>query len=463
MNKIKNIAAIALMVCALGITSCGDDFLKEEQITRRDLSYFDTPEGVRDMADGLPTILRIKHSYEYSYAHTNYGTDEFALGSDPSNDMWNNYSAGLQSVVSGSSGNRVQPIIAWDMCYVAINNQNTVISKAPASLEGQADLNAVLGSAYFFRGWTYLFLVEQWGGVPLKLSPSIELEREFTRATLEASIQQVIDDLQKAYDLLGNDNIRTGAASKDAAAHFLAKALLHRQSEICSEFGGKTKDADLSKALQLCDEVIAHRPLAADFAELWDFSAIDGDNEKLPEMILAAQYTIPTANAAAGSYGNQMNMYYISIYQNWAGMNRDRAGGREYARLRTTDYAMDVYDRRNDSRFWKSFRTKQRLNIATDGKKPSWGTHLTFEVGQLGVLWIINDEADAERFQVSTSAVPGSTTGKQPQQVWQKNALNIYDTINCPNNQHDYPQRAAALPRGHRQQHVHKGLPHQRP
>jgi hypothetical protein len=181
----------------------------------------------------------------------------------------------------------------------------------------------------------------------------------------------------------------------------------------------------------LCDEVIAHRPLAADFAELWDFSAIDGDNEKLPEMILAAQYTVPTAGGGAnGSYGNQMNMYYISLYQNWAGMNRDRAGGREYARLRTTDYAMDVYDRRNDSRFWKSFRTKQRLNIAT--KKAGWLTEAhTFEVGQLGVLWIINDKAEADRFQVSNTAVAGSTTGKQPVQVLQKNG-STYDTIKCP-------------------------------
>lgn len=43
-----------------------------------------------------------------------------------------------------------------------------------------------------------------------------------------------------------------------------------------------------------------------------------------------------------GRYGNQMHLYYLSIYQTLAGMVRDIPGGREFQRLRSTDYAMDV-------------------------------------------------------------------------------------------------------------------------
>jgi hypothetical protein len=166
MNNMKNIMIVAL--CTLCIVSCGDDFLEEKLTTRLSTQYFDTPEGLKEVAIGLPQVLRLKYSHEFSYAHTQYGTDEFALGSDASNAPWNNYSAGLQSNASGGTTNLVQPITAWDICYVAINTQNTVIDKTPTVLAGDPEQNSILGSAYFFRGWTYFFLVQQWGRVPLK-------------------------------------------------------------------------------------------------------------------------------------------------------------------------------------------------------------------------------------------------------------------------------------------------------
>ena len=39
-----------------------------------------------------------------------------------------------------------------------------------------------MGEAYFLRGFNYLKLVSQYGGVPLKLTPSETPEREFSRA-----------------------------------------------------------------------------------------------------------------------------------------------------------------------------------------------------------------------------------------------------------------------------------------
>ena len=43
-------------------------------------------------------------------------------------------------------------------------------------------------------------------------------------------------------------------------------------------------------------------------------------------------------------------------------MARDIAGGREYNRLRTTYYSYNVYNHLNDSRLWKTLRTKQNGN-----------------------------------------------------------------------------------------------------
>jgi hypothetical protein len=436
MNKLKNILIVA--VTAFGMASCSESFRKEELTTSLSTDYFDTPEGLKDMAVGLPQALRLQGTYEFSYAHNNYGTDEFAVGSDAANEPWNNYDARLQSVVSSSS-NTVQPGVTWDNCYTSINTQNTVIAKAPVVLAGDPELSEVLGSAHFMRGWSYFYLVQQWGDVPLLTEPVEGLMREFTRAPRQDVVQQIIDDFQRAYNLLGNPDARVqGKIYKDAAAHFLDKTLLYRQSEICSSFNASTKEADLSRALLLCDEVIKNRPLAENFADLQDFTAPNGPSEQLPENILSAQYTVSTAGAN-GRYNKQMCLHYISVYQNWTGMERDIAGGREYGRLRTTNYVMDVYDRVNDSRFWKSYRTMQRLNYPSD-KNGADFQNVMLQIGQVGVMFIINNEDDADRFEAQTGngsdllsiIYPGSTAGRQPPIVTMNDGTGKWDTVRCP-------------------------------
>ncbi|MDR1456325.1 MAG: RagB/SusD family nutrient uptake outer membrane protein [Tannerella sp.] len=438
MKTFKNILiTVAAVAGAFGATSCGDSFLEEKLTTQMSTQYLETPEGMRDLALGMPQILRLTHSHEFSYTMTNYGTDEFQVGSDPSNTPWNNYSAVLRSSMTGP--NLVSPEVAWDICYVAINTVNTVLDKAPNVLTDEAEINTMQGEAYFFRAWAYFFLVQQWGGVPLKLLPSESLEREFTRASRQEVLQQVIDDFREGYSRLDNPANRTqGKVYKDAAAHFLAKALLYRQSEICDEFNAATKDDDLAQALQLCNEVISHRTLAPNFADIWDFTGADGPNESLDEILLAAQHTASTSGAN-GRYLNNLCLMFVSIYQNWTGMERDIAGGREYARLKNTNYAYDVYDRVNDSRFWKSFRTKQRLNYPADRNGDD--RELELSMGQLGVMFIINDEDDADRFQVTPKInaegnpdtyLPGPTPGEQPPRVLMKNSAGQYETVKCP-------------------------------
>jgi hypothetical protein len=428
MNKLKNmlIRAFALVVM-FGMSAC-ESFLEEDKFWKMTTQYFDTPEGLRELATGLPNVFRTNFSSEFGYAiGGNYGTDEFQVGSDGANRPWNDYNAVLQASMWGT--NLALPQTSWNNAYVAINNCNTVIAKAPTVLAGEADLNTVLGEACFTRGWVYFYLVQLWGGVPLKLEPSESLEREFTRASTQETIQRVIDDFTEAYAKLSNPAERVpGKIYRDAAAHYLAKALLWRQSEICSDFGASTKADDLAKALQLCDEVIANRQLAPDFADLWSYTGFDGPNETLDEVLLSAQYT-DWSTKTHGSYGNRMHMYCLSVYGNWAGMTRNTAGGREFHRMKTTNYSYDVFDRVNDSRFWKSFRTKMLINLPAKAKPAGWikDGDVALAMGQLGVMHIINNPDDAERFSV----IPGITDGQssdyvpthavQPRQILMKN------------------------------------------
>ncbi|MCC8018192.1 MAG: RagB/SusD family nutrient uptake outer membrane protein [Rikenellaceae bacterium] len=429
MNNYKNIIAGFLVtgIFALSFSSCTNDFLEENRSTHYTTQYLDTPEGLREMALGLPTAFKLHSAHEYSFPMTNYGVDEFTTGSDPANQPWNDYDDRLQSTVVSSS-NPCHPRYLWDMAYIFVSTANIILEKAPVVLEGESDMNQILAEAHFVRGWLYFWMVQQWGDIPLITEPVKGLEREYVRAPKKEVVEQIVEDLKFAYDNLTNpSSITPGKIYKDAAAHYLAKVLLYKHCEINGDMFAGSKDTDLAEALRLCDEVIARRQLAPDFMDLWDYWGPDGANEFLDEVILAAQYTVENAGAN-GRYSNMLCLQFVSVYQNWTGMIRNLEGGREYARLRTTNYAMDVYDRVNDSRFWKSFRTTMTVN--DPDHKNSFTEDL--ELGQTGIMWIINNPDDANRFRLPRDTevtVPGSTAALSPAVMLMNDGTGNYDNI----------------------------------
>ena len=210
------------------MTSCSD-FLDEELTTQQNTDFFDTQEGIDRLEVSLYYNLRFHFAKEWACATTNYGTDEFRVGGDGSNASWNNYDGNFQSSIVSNSTNMYE---VWDGMYIGINNANLLLSKVTPDSYKADNKNTYMGEAYFLRGFNYLKLVSQYGGVPLKLTPSETPEREFSRATAEETLQQVISDLKDAYKYLPETAPMTGKMTKDAAAHFLAKAYLLRASEI---------------------------------------------------------------------------------------------------------------------------------------------------------------------------------------------------------------------------------------
>jgi hypothetical protein len=155
---------------------------------------------------------------------------------------------------------------------------------------------------------------------------------------------------------------------------------LCRASEINDAWNSATKAADLGTVVTLCSAVIANHPLAPNYGDLWKYTAPESANEKLGEIILAAQFT---ADASATGV-NQQHLYFGSRYDDLPQMQRDVSGGRPFSRLATTYYMYRVYDLVNDSRFWKSFRTKNLTNKAS----------APFVNGDVGVMYVINQPGD---------------------------------------------------------------------
>src|SRR5699024_7340621 len=214
---------------------------------------------------------------EWIYCATNYGTDEFHLGGDPSNSMWNSYDNRLKSIVNEVNGNTAASHEQWDNLYTGISDANMIIQNAKASESTNADIKkTALGSGYFFRAYNYLRLVSQYGAVPLKLEPSTSVEFEFTRDSVEKVYKQIISDFRNAYNLLPSSVSNPGRLDKDAAAHYLAKAYLFRASEINDSWNSATKTNDLDSVIILSDEVIANHPLASNYKDLWAYTEPDG-------------------------------------------------------------------------------------------------------------------------------------------------------------------------------------------
>ena len=389
---IKLIYGAAAVTTLLAVpTSCKKSFLDENQITALNTEDFKTSFGLDGLSVGLYQSLRFHFNYEWAYSTTQYGTDEFAVGGDRTMQMWNSYDANLNSFIGDAAS-------VWDNMYGNINSANIMIENVPLYYDG-ANKNTRLGEGYFMRAFDYFKLVRQFGGVPLKLKTSVGIEEEFSRNSAQEVYAQIIADFTEAYNLLPATPAERGRMTKWSAAHFLAKAYLFRASEINSDWNASTREADLKKAIEYADLVIntSGRTLATNFSDLWNFTTVDGPNETNPEIILAAEFSNNTATQ--GRYGNQVHLYYPSVYQNLPGMVRDLAGGREFQRLRSTDYAMDVYDRVNDSRFWKSFKTRYISNNASS--IPKWPTghpqagQNKFSVGQEAILYIVNNAGDS--------------------------------------------------------------------
>ena len=370
-------------------TSCSEDFLKEELTTQRNTDYFNTNEGIEALEVGLYDYLRFYVCSETGYSTMNYGTDEYSVGADASNGMWNDYSAKLAPSVAIVNSNTASASSLWDYMYMGINNANTIIDRVVTNKVYTGNNgDRLAGMAYFMRGFHYYNLVTQYGGVPIKLEPSASVEFEFERSTTAETFAQVEADLLEAYKLLPENASRQGEITKSAAAHFLAKAYLWRASELNDSWNSSTKDQDLSNVITYANYVIQRHPLADNFKDLWDYTGPNSKNESNPEVVLASQFT---DDSSTWNVGGAMFFYCTSQYQNLPGMKRDVTGGREYNRLRTTYYSVYQYDLLNDSRFWKTFRTKMNMcnNIS--------GTD--FVPGQdRGLMYILNQEGD-DRFK----------------------------------------------------------------
>lgn len=394
-TTIKNIALATLGAAMLVATSC-KKFIKEELVTTLNEEYYKTDAGLEDLVKSAYAPLQWKFTGEQSYAMFNFGVDEFRAGDQFNNIQFNYYNANLNSsdlLVNDMWINNYAGIRRCNQGIDLIPQYNNAASKTLAT-QAQKDLRVAELKA--LRAYYYFQLVQQLGGVPLVTSVPADPQFEFPRASAAQVYNQIISDLRAAGPALPwrYTSADRGRATKAMAWHFLAKAYLTRGSAVTDVRGQQSTDMD--SAVYYANDLITNsgHALEADYGNLFNAAYPDGRiaplgengapptgskaridaNNASNEIIFAAQFS---PNLALAGLNNTTHLYYPTQYDaGMPGMIRDFFNGRPFRRLRPTDYTMDIFDKTNDSRFFKTFQTVYYRNVAVTASEtfPKWTT-----------------------------------------------------------------------------------------
>lgn len=340
----ENILKLILFFVSLTLMNC-EGFLSENNAPKLNYDYYSTPEGIESIVNAGYSFLRWGCAGENMTILNEMGTDLFTEGSDGGNKAaFNQYSNQLNPDHSIFKS-------IWENHYMGISNSNIAIQQIDDSGLSEGSKRVKIAEAKFIRAYLYFDLVQQFGRIPLVEQGSTKVNTSFERASISDVYSLIISDLREAEINLPNEVSASlkGKATSFAAAHLLAKVYLTRGSALSEKRGQKPTDMD--SALYYSEKVIegGQFTLLGNYADLWDINNMGND-----EVVFAVQFT---SNPIFNESGNRMHVYWTSLYEDMPGMVRDIFNGRPYRRLQPTEKVyFDLYDRKNDSRFYKSFR-----------------------------------------------------------------------------------------------------------
>jgi starch-binding outer membrane protein, SusD/RagB family len=381
-NLKKSITTLFVLALLFMSQSC-KDVLDETIVSNIGNDYINTAKGFQDASSAAYSAMRVYYGTQPGLTFSEYGTDLYATGADGSYKGFHFYDASLNPNIDYLA-------IVWEEFYRGINTCNAVIERS-AKVTGvpEAIKKQRIAEMKFLRAHYYFLMLQQWGGVDLRLTETLLPTKKTGRATEAEMYKAIIADLEASLPDLEDkkQSVDYGRATKAAAEHLLAKVHLTR-AQSPSKDGG-----DLAKAATYAQNVVnrSYFNLLPNFADVFD-----ENNQINNEVIFAVQYTAdPLTNANTAPItldggGNNLHLYFGMQYDVQAGMQRDIFYGRPFKRTRPTKYCLETVfgERINDSRYKKTFRDTWLCNKPGtysnffDASK----TSLTFKAGDTTIF-----------------------------------------------------------------------------
>lgn len=353
---------LAILFATISIVSC-TKFLEEKQVSGVSYEFYDTEQGIEALVWAAYSPLRALATDQFGINLSNLGTDIYTTTRVASGNEFHLYTSDINS-----TNWNFQYI--WDNFYKGINSCNIAINRIPNvdgvnALRTEEGRNRRKGEVHFLRAFYYFRLVQTFGRVPLLLDENLTIKNDIKRAAVADVYEAIISDLRFAAEHLPATQPEFARSTRSAAEHLLAKVYLTRGSAVTDQRGQKPTDMD--SAVYYAERAIAFKGgLLPDYHD-----ARNPLNERNKEILFAIQYT---NNVLANGDGNWANLFYVSQYDNivGGGMDRDIENGRAFVRLMPTEYLWNLFDRRNDSRLYKAYKTVWIGNTTNASKIQKW-------------------------------------------------------------------------------------------
>ena len=233
----------------------------------------------------------------------------------------------------------------WNNLWSGINKANVLIKNVDKNTAiAKEKRDAIRGECLFLRGYYYFTLVQNFGGVPLKLVPTTSvIDVDAARVPVKDVYVQIIKDMEDAEKLV--PTIKTlrfgGAVSKSAVRGLLARVNLHMAGDPVKD---KTRYAEASKwAKMVMDDAEAGHSLNPSYPQI--FMNLAGDRYDIKESIWEVEF-----------YGNRTDQFVETGNIGW--INGPAAGvasstGRADAYMNITSEFYNKFEP-GDNRKWFS-------------------------------------------------------------------------------------------------------------
>jgi hypothetical protein len=229
MKKVFNLKVFTLLAFALCVVviSCDDDVEVANTNALNPSIFFENKAQLESASAALYAHLQTPGLYQrYGYILPDTFSDEMRPSGDP------NFLPSYRFTLDASL---VQTSDYWAQCYNGIAKSNFILdneekirgnSLISTSGFSEQDADNALGEAYFMRALHYWLLARRYGGVPLRVTQSVE---GLPRSTEDETYALIIDDFDKASQLLfSKEATDEGRATQGAAYGMLGKVLLFR-------------------------------------------------------------------------------------------------------------------------------------------------------------------------------------------------------------------------------------------